>query len=88
MKIVIVKVFSVYDCKAEAYMMPQYYHTSGVAERAFKQAVNSEDTQFYTNPQDFTLFELGTFDDSRAEFFIYNTPISVVTALQVKKSVS
>lgn len=80
-----VKIFAVYDVKAEAFMLPQYYHTGGVAERAFTQAVNTPETQFNANPEDFTLFELGTFDDKDATFNIYAAPISVVKAITVKK---
>lgn len=81
----LVKMFAVYDSKAEAYMMPQYYNTAGLAERAFTQAVNTADTQFFSCPEDFTLFELGTYDDHGAVFDIYAAPVCVVKAIQVKR---
>lgn len=78
----VTKIFAVWDSKAEAYMQPQYYHTSGLAERAFVMACKSKESSFNANPQDFCLFELGTFDDSCAKFEILLTPRSVITAHQ------
>lgn len=78
------KIFAVWDSKAEAYMQPQYYLTSGLAERAFTASCRSQESAFNSNPQDFCLFELGTFDDSCAKFEMLLTPRSVITALQAK----
>lgn len=59
-----IKVFSVYDEKAQAYMQPfQMLHT-GQAERTFGDCINSPKHQFSHHPHDYTLFEIGEFDDS------------------------
>lgn len=81
-----VKIYSVYDSKASAFMMPQFYQTAGIAERAFTEAVNTKDTPFFKYPEDFTMFELGVFDDEGATFELHNTPVSMGVAIQFKRS--
>lgn len=58
------KVFSVYDSKAEAFCRPFFADATGSAIRSFSDEVNSEnkDSAVATHPGDFTLFELGEFD--------------------------
>lgn len=58
--------FTVYDEKAEVFMPPFFVPTIGLATRAFSDCVNGEH-QFAKHPQDYTLFQLGHFDDSNAE---------------------
>lgn len=62
------KLFTVYDQKAEVFLPPFFVPTNGIATRAFRDCVNSEDHQFGKHPSDYTLFYLGDFDDSTAEF--------------------
>lgn len=80
-----VKIYSVFDSKAGAFMLPQFYQTPGIAERAFTEACNTKDTPFYKYPEDFTMFELGVFDDEGATFELHNTPISMGIAVQFKR---
>lgn len=58
------KMFSVYDIKAEAYLPPFFLPTVGMAVRTFADCARSKDHQFGKNPEDYILYELGTFDDS------------------------
>lgn len=57
------KVFSVYDSKARVFSTPFFALTEGVAIRMFVAGVNDPTTQLCKNPEDFTLFCVGTFDD-------------------------
>ena len=59
----ILKAFSVYDSAAKAYMTPWFLHQEAQARRVFGNAINQEDHQFYANPEDYTLFYIGQFDD-------------------------
>lgn len=61
------KIFSIFDVKAEAYLPPFFLPTVGMATRAFKDCVNQQGHQFCENPGDYTLFELGEFDDVKGE---------------------
>lgn len=79
------KIFSVYDSKVEAYLQPFFMSTKGEAIRAFSELSNDKSTQFGKYPEDHTLFELGTFDDSNCKFLINSTPISLGLSLEFIK---
>lgn len=78
------KVFSVYDCKAEAYMQPMFMQSRGVAIRSFGAAASDEKHDFSRFAEDYTLFELGEFNESDASFKLYSTPISLGKASELK----
>jgi len=61
----IVKMFSVYDSMANAYLQPFFSPARGLAIRSFSEAVNTSDHQFHKYAGDFTLFEIGEFDDEK-----------------------
>lgn len=75
----IVKIFSIYDSKVEAYLRPFFEATAGSAIRAVSDEVNSrnEKSGFCKHPEDYVLFELGTYDDSNANFNVYSAPKSL-----------
>lgn len=75
------KIFTVYDSKAEAYLQPFFAKTTGLATRDFEAASNSEDHQFYKYPGDYTLFELGTFNENSAKFTQTGAPLNLGTAI-------
>lgn len=60
------KIFTIYDEKAKAYLPPFHLPESGQAIRSFKDCINSPDHQFGKNPEDYTLFTLGHFNDATA----------------------
>lgn len=62
------RIFTVFDCKAEAYLTPFFMQTKGAAIRAFTDAVNEPGHTFNKHPEDYTLFEIGKWNDERAEF--------------------
>lgn len=66
-------------------MQPWYARTKGEALRSFEQAVNDPTTQLSKHPSDFTLFELGEFDEHMG-IIIPNINKSVLgTAFEYKK---
>lgn len=60
------KVFAVRDMKALAYLQPFFSPSVGSALRAFGDAVNDTNCPFNKHPEDYVLFEIGTYDDSTA----------------------
>lgn len=72
--------FTVYDSKAKAYLPPFYQVMTGQATRIFKNSADDPKHQFGANPEDYTLFHLGEFDDDNAKFEIKKTPESLGTA--------
>lgn len=64
----IYNVFSIYDEKADAFLPPFILPNVNMAKRVFADCVNSDTHQFGLNPSDYTLFELGHFDDANGQF--------------------
>lgn len=81
----VLKVFSVYDSKVGAYLNPIFLQSKGAAMRAFEDAVNSSDHQFYKHAADFTMFELGSWDEEKGKFTLHSTPISIGVAIEFKR---
>lgn len=77
------KIFSVFDVKAGAYLPPFFLPETAVAVRCFSDCVNSDDHQFGKHPGDYTLFELGSFDDSVCLVSCTPSPVKVVNGLEV-----
>lgn len=76
-------VFTVYDVKAEAYLRPFFVPTRGIATRTFENEVLNPESLMYNNPEDYTLFEIASFDDDNATFVPLVPPAAVLTGLQV-----
>ena len=76
------KIFTVYDSKVEAYLPPFYQQSKGAAIRAFTDTCNEAGHPFNKHPEDYTMFELGAFDDTGANFELHKTPISIGVAIE------
>lgn len=66
------KIYSVFDSKAEAFFPPFLLHNDSLAVRTFRDALNDDGHQFHKNPGDYTLFYFGEFDDSDGSFEVVN----------------
>jgi len=82
----IYKIFSVFDSKAEGYLQPFMLSSKGEALRGFINLANKPEHDFHIHAEDFTLFELGSFDDQTAKFELEKTPLSLGNALEFKKA--
>lgn len=80
------KFYSVYDSKANAFMEPWLARTAGLAMRQFEDSVNDGRSIVCTHPEDFTLFELGEFDQAKGALVSYATPKSLCRAQELKKT--
>lgn len=81
----IIKMFSVFDQKALAFMPPFFTPRSEQAVRSFTECANDPAHGFCRSPQDYTLYELGTFNDDSATFNILPQPLPLGSAVQFKK---
>lgn len=85
----ILKVFAVYDSKVEAYMPPFFMSSRGQAMRSFGDTADDSSTQLFKHPEDFSLFELGEWVDNTGFFSLYDHPIPLGKALELRsKSLS
>ena len=77
-----IKMFTVFDSKVGAYLQPFFMQSTGAAMRAFEDSCNDPQMQFNKHPADFTLFEIGEYDDSDASVILLENKISLVSALE------
>ena len=79
-------VCSIRDRGAEAFGRPFFTPAIGVAIRSFQDEVNrkAEDSQIYLHPDDFDLYEFGSFDDFSGTFELHENPKLVATGKQLK----
>ena len=75
----ILQVFTIYDSKVEVYMKPFYALTKREAIRMFADGIKDtkESSMIAKHPEDYTLFHIGDFDDSTAQFSSLVTPHSL-----------
>lgn len=80
----IFKVFCVYDDKAKAYLPPFFLPEVSQAIRAFGDAAQDSTHDFCKHPEDYTLFQLGTFNSSSG-VLTADGPLSfVINGLEVR----
>lgn len=78
------KMFSVFDSKAACYGTPFFMPMESMAIRAFSDLVNDGTTLVSKHPEDFSLFLVGSFEDSLATFDSVK-PTNLVTASSLKR---
>jgi len=76
-------IFTVFDSKAKAYLTPFFLHEDGMAIRVFSDCINDKTHMFGKHPEDYTLFNIGSWNDDKAKF-LTNNPISLGNGLEFK----
>lgn len=61
------KIFSIYDGKAKIFNTPFFMATLGMAVRAFQDIAQDQNTMICRHPEDFTLYEIGEYEDGTAK---------------------
>jgi len=79
------KVFTVFDSKSETYLKPFLMKAKGEAVRAFTEIANDGKSEIGKYPEDFTLFEIGEFDDERGEYSMLTSKLSLGTGNEFKR---
>nr|QJB21640.1 MAG: nonstructural protein [Microvirus sp.] len=75
-------IFSVFDAKAKTFCTPFFSSNISTATRAFAHAANDKTTDIGRYPSDFTLYHIGTFNDSDCEFdLVPPHPIAIAVTL-------
>lgn len=77
---------AVRDSAANAFNRPFFVQTVGLGVRSFRDEVNRSESgnTMYEHPEDFELFELGTYDEDTAIFECLPQPRSVARASDMK----
>lgn len=66
------RLYSIYDNKAEQFSPPQVYHNDMLALRAFEGLVNDDKMLINTYPEDFSIYYIGNLGDSDGRYYIEN----------------
>lgn len=75
-------VIAIYDSASNTYTNPYCFRARGEAIREIMTEVNNPKSKFHVNPQDYTLFELGEYDDSTGLMTSLPTPLSLGKAIE------
>lgn len=59
----LLRIFTIQDVKAGAYLPPWFLPETAMAQRTFGDCCNDKEHQFGIHPDDYTLFAVGTFDN-------------------------
>ena len=81
-------IYSVRDRAIDTYGRPVFFAAVGAAVRAFQDEVNraNPDNTMHTHPEDYDLYEIGTFDDQTGIITPHQQPRQVAIGKQMTKS--
>lgn len=77
-------IFCVYDSKAEVYGKPFFLQSVGLAKRGFTEAANDPSSEICKYAEDFSLFQLGSFDEQTGRIETLQAPVHLESAMHVK----
>lgn len=77
-------IYAIRDNQVAAFSQPFYSQTNGSALRAFSDHVNENGTPANKHPQDFDLYQLGTYDDQTGAITSM-TPVRIGSAIEYKE---
>lgn len=75
------RLYSVYDSKAEQFSPPQTYHNDMLALRGFEAIVNDDKMLIKKYPEDFSLYYVGNFSDTDGRYHVEHCDESRVPVL-------
>ena len=81
----LMSVFAIYDSGISTWTPPLFVRNKGEIMRWFMDSVNDPQSRLAKYPADYTLFELGTWDDDKCSFNLLKTPDRIGTALEYVK---
>lgn len=76
------KIYTIYDSKSETYSYPYQARATGEALRIFTTIANDDQHPIGKYPADYTLFQIGEFDDQKADYKILDAKINLGNALE------
>lgn len=68
-------VISIFDAAAGTYSRPEYVPAAPVALRGFREQVNEKGSHLSKHADDYTLYEMGAFDDNSGKQEWHDEPI-------------
>lgn len=81
-------VYSVFDSKAEAYLPPFTLKNDALALRAFVGALTDDNHVFSKHSADYTLFRVGSWDESKGLLIPLKSHSNLGNGLQLRTSIA
>lgn len=60
-------ILAIRDAKSQLYGNPLFFVTKGAAVRAFSDVINDGKSDYAKHPEDYSLWQLGTYDDQTGD---------------------
>jgi len=79
-------VCAIYDTAISTWLPPLYFRNKGEALRWFADTANNSDSKLAKHPGDYTLFDVGTWDDDKCKFDLLLTPVALGKAIEYVKA--
>jgi len=79
-------VVAVFDNAVKAFGRPVFVPAVGAAIRSFIDEVNGKDTELSKHPEDFELFQLGSFNEEDGQFIQLAKPLSLMLAKNARRN--
>jgi len=73
------------DAKTDVYSQPMFFVTRGVAIRSFSEECESTTSALNKHPQDYAMFQIGTYDDNSGALVSLPQPQQIALAMDFKK---
>lgn len=77
---------AVKDAKVGSFARPVPVVNAATGVRAFADAVNDPSTEYFKHPDDYSIWELGTFDDQTGTFTNSASPTQLATGVALLKT--
>lgn len=76
---------AIFDIKCGAYARPVAVPADGAAIRMVQDAVNDSTTEYSKHPEDYSLWNVGTYDDSTGKL-TSSTPVQLAQCVSLKNA--
>lgn len=81
----LMSIYSVYDSGISTWFPPCFVRNKGEILRWWSETANDSQSKISKHPQDYALFELGTWDDEKCKFDFHKAPLSMGLAIEFVK---
>lgn len=71
------QLYTIYDSKSETYGKPFHEQNTATALRSARNILTNPDSVITHNPEDFTLWHMGEFDDNTGEIELFSPAVCV-----------
>ena len=80
-EMILLRLYSIYDAKAEQFSPPQVYHNDMLALRSFEGIVNDDKMLIKKYPEDFSLYYVGNIGDINGRYYVEHCDESLIPVM-------